>query len=195
MGLIGGLLGDNPPEPKIIPLDAGTKKIVGDQYQQALDPNLAGKMTAGVQESGNSFLNSSNPDQKAASTGDNASTLQAIRNQYRNEAQGGISNILKQTNRNIPAQRMGMLNTATHSSMAMDNIEAQNNEMLIQAQFHAEMARAQVLQGILGAGGMMAGAYMAKGPSTKTPGSPNGGTDLNSSGGHSYGNNSSQERL
>lgn len=192
MGGLGSLLGDEPPQRKVVPLDQGTKKLVDQMYGQAIDPNLGQKMTTGMEPMSEALLNSGkSAQQEAAGTGQNPAMLEAIRNQYKTQAQGGISRIMKQTNREIPFQRQQMLQSAGSGMNMLNEIEIKNQQALMEAQFNADMARAQVLQGIFGAGGMVIGAKMANskgGQASENFKVPSeSGTMLDSSGGHQRG--------
>jgi hypothetical protein len=165
------LITGGPPSATSVPLDPGTQKIVHDQYVQASDPNLGAKITAGSEQGANAVLGGGKTvDQQAASSGwQNPAMLQAIRNQYQNAAKGGISQVMKTAANQLPFQRDQMTTRAAGSALAMNNIEMQNNEMQMEAQFNAEIARAQVLQAILGGVGMGMGYKMAGMKGKKAP--------------------------
>lgn len=187
MGIIDGLLGGNGPSLNIVPLDAGTTKIIGDQTTRAgqSDASLGAQDNAGVKAAGQLPMQTDQQiGQQAAGTGQNASMLQAIRNQYSNQAGKGIQNIVNQNQNQVGMQRAQMMQQASQAALAQQQVETTNFSMLSQAMNQADAARSQILSGILGVGGMAAGMAMgrARAPRQRSP-------ESTSMGGQGTGNN------
>lgn len=144
-------------------LDPGTQKLIGDAVSTAgqSDATTAAKYNNGVSESGGQGLQTEAAGkQEAAGLGMNNGFGQAIRNQY-NGISGGQTNSLMRTNQmNTPFYRQQALDMATKAAFAQKQVENQNYMQLMQANTDAEIARANVLNGVLTGAGTLAGAYM-----------------------------------
>ena len=176
------------PSLNVVPLDPGTQQIIQGQYKDATSSNasLAGKANQGI--TSNTF-GMKDPATQAASTGDSASMFKAIQNKYGQEASKGINQVVRNNNMNVPFMRDPLLNTASHGQLAMHNIEAQNSAALVQAQFQAEMARAEVLRGIFSGAGTAIGYSIAQNSGRRSAKGRNpsfGGDPLDGSGGPNF---------
>lgn len=163
--------GSNGPSYNVVPLDPGTQKLINTQASTATDPNAAAKLNAGVAEAGNQGMETeAQANQKAASSGESPGMLQAIRNQYNQQAGKSIQNLIRGNQVNADIVRGQWMSDAAKSAIAQQKVQTQNYENLSNAMNAVEMARAQALSQILGVGGMVAGGYMAGGNRSRSRG-------------------------
>lgn len=162
---VGGLFSGPSPSLNVVSLDPGTQKLIGQQYSNATrsDAQIANDKNTGVAASGQGALQSSQgANQEAAGQGENVGMLQAIRNKYNQTANQGINNIVKQNQMTAGLDRAQLLKNAASGALAQQNVETMNYQEQANAMNQAEMARAQMLNSVLGAGGMIGGQYMAR---------------------------------
>lgn len=158
--LLGG--GDTPTL-KQAALDSGTvnqiNKAVADAGQS--DNEMLARYSAGVADAGKQAGQSEDQaNQRAAQTGENNGLMQAIRNQYNQLGNKGVNRVATANQLNLPFQRSHAIDLATKAAFAQKQVETQNNMALMQASNDAEIARANVLYGVLSGAGTLGGAYL-----------------------------------
>lgn len=163
-GGLGNMFDGSNPSLKVVPLDPGTQKLIGDTTARAGQSNaeLTKQANEGVAASGAQATQSDQSlKQDAAASGQNPAMLQAIKNQYGQVAGKSIQDTVTRNQNNASMRRAQMLSEAAKAQLAKQQVETQNYEALSNAMNQAEMARAQVLSSIFGAVGTAAGMYVA----------------------------------
>lgn len=163
-GLLG--IGGTAPTPTIVPLDSGTNSLIDSAVArgQQTPQQFADLQNQGVSE-GAHQANQSSPQalQSDATRGySDGSINQAIRNQYQSQSGNNINQLKTAYSQNAVFQKSAALQQASAEAMARQNVTTQSYATLMNAYNQTEQARAQVLNSILGAGGMVVGAAIAK---------------------------------
>lgn len=143
-------------------LDTPTADLITANTNHALQSQnqLANEQNAGIKNATGEGLQTNQQLQaQAAGTAQNPAMLQAIRNQYGQQAQQGINSIVKRNELNSPLTQANYLRQAAEMAQAQQNVTLKNYEGLTNAYNKNMTARAQVISSVfsvLGAGGGMA---------------------------------------
>jgi len=179
-GLLDGLTGGSGPSLNIVPLDPGTQNLIKGQIGNSTqnDATIAEKLNSGVAAAGQQGMQSSDQlNQRAAQTGENPASLEAIRRQYNKVAGDTVASVVRNNQTNAAMTRANWMNQAARSMLAQQQVQTQNYQMLTQAMNAADAARAQILSNVLGVGGMAAGMALAPGRARAPRQSINGSGD------------------
>lgn len=166
-GIIG--LGGSAPQPTIVPLDPGTNSLIDQSVARGLQPTqqFADQQNAGVNEAANQGYGE-NPqqakqhDQSMGYSGGDQAINSAIRNQYRSQSGENINRLKDAYSQQAVFQKNAALQQAAVEAMARQKVTTQSYQTLMNAYNQTEAARSQVLNSILGAGGMVGGAVAAR---------------------------------
>lgn len=165
MGL--GLFGSSAPTLDVAPLDPTTQQIQGDMLKQTTksDSALKQQLNEGVGASGNQALQTdAQAKQENAQFGNaglgGAGLSQAIRNQYNGIGGKRISDVEKSNNMGMPMFRSQMVDAAVKARFAQKQIDNQNYTNFVKSTMDADMARANVLYGVLSSVGVATGAVI-----------------------------------
>lgn len=182
-GLLSGFQ-TTAPQPTMVPLDQTTNDLINQQSQYASQApqQFAQQQDQGVaQQAAQAQQSGAQASQQDATQGYSQGAVNgALRNQYNAQAGSRVQQIQNAYNQNAVFQKNAAVQQSFNESMARQNVTTQSYSELMKAYNATETARAQVLQSILGAGGMMAGAAMAKRRSGN--GAPNFGGGMPSAG-------------
>lgn len=147
-----------------VPVDQGTNNLINQsisrasqtpqQFAQQQDQGVA----QGAQMAQQSGAQASQQDAREGYS--SGAVNQAIRNQYNAQAGARIQNMQDSYNQSAIFQKSAAMQQAAAEATARQNVTSQTYANLMKAYNDTETARAQVLQSILGAGGMAAGAYV-----------------------------------
>lgn len=146
------------PERQTVDLDPTTQQMINDTVNRASsDPSqFAARANAGVGEAGQQAFQS--PEQMAQQSAGMGEYNQeamgtAIQNKYRQLAGKDIGHITRTNDINSLMMKGNALHRAAGMALAQQQVRTQNFEALTQAYNDNQMARAQVIKGILGRGG------------------------------------------
>lgn len=165
-GILG--LGGTAPQPTIVPLDAGTNGLIdqavarGQQSQQQFADQQNQGVTEGSQQASQTPQAATDADQSRGYGEGGQAINTAIRNQYQSQSGATINRLKDAYSQNAAFQKNQALQQASAEAMARQKVTTQSYATLMNAYNQTEAARAQVLNSILGAGGMMAGAAAAR---------------------------------
>lgn len=155
--MFDALLGGTP-DRQVVGLDGGTQDIINKAIERSTNQDALKEANRGVEESGNKIAM---PNQTGMAQ--NPGMLQAIRNQYSKLADKNIQKVIRQNQFNAPFMRQDQYGHGFDMAMASKQVQTQNFAMLQQANADSAIARAQALNGILTAGGMVGGAMLGGG--------------------------------
>lgn len=157
------------PQPTLVPLDSGTNSLIdqsvargGQSTQQFADQQNAGVDQAATQGYGQNPQQAQQHDQSMGYSGADGAVNSAIRNQYRADSGATIDRLKDAYSQQAVFQKNAALQQASAEAMARQKVTTQSYATLMNAYNQTEAARAQVLNSILGAGGMVGGAAAAR---------------------------------
>lgn len=157
------------PQPTLVPLDPGTNSLIdqsvarGQQStQQFADQQNAGVNQAATQGYGQTPQQAEQHDQSMGYSGADGAMNSAIRNQYRADSGATINRLKDAYSQQAVFQKSQALQQASAQAMARQKVTTQSYSTLMNAYNQTEAARAQVLNSILGAGGMVGGSLAAR---------------------------------
>jgi len=153
--LLGGMF--QGPDMQIVPLDSGTKGLIGESVGRAVSQTpdqIRNQMLQGVEANVSSLSPSSQMiSQESARTGQDPYMMSAIQNRYRSETARDLDRFKSQADLQSRIQKGQRMAQVAQSAIAGQQVQLNNFAALSQAYQMNEAARAQVISSVIGLAG------------------------------------------